>query len=143
MTSVKWPCADEVHAPLLMGLLFRQVGEAFAQEDWAGLRQSHFRVLSAVPSEGLSVTDLAGRLGMTKQGCGQFVTQLTSSGHLEVVDDPDDRRVRRVGRTDLGDRTVRAVTARMLAIEEAWAETVGERRYQTFREVLEELALRG
>jgi hypothetical protein len=29
----------------------------------------------------------------------------------------------------------------MLEIEESWAERVGERRYRTFRSVLEELAL--
>ncbi len=34
-----------------------------------------------------------------------------------------------------------AVTDRMLRIEEDWAERVGERRYRTFRAVLEELAL--
>jgi DNA-binding MarR family transcriptional regulator len=132
---------EELQVPLLMGLLFREVSAAFAAEDWGGLRQSHFRVISAVPSEGISVTELAERVGMTKQGCGQFVTTLVGSGHLRVGPDPSDRRVRRVRRTPKGERTIVAVTARILSIEDGWAERVGERRYRTFRRVLEELAL--
>lgn len=139
MTSVKGFPADELHATLLMGLLFREVRGVFAAEDWGGLRQSHFRVISSVPAEGISVTDLGERLGMSKQGCGQFVTSLVGSGHLRVEQGATDRRVRWVRRTPKGTRTIRRVTARMLEIEQEWAERVGERRYRTFRTVLEDL----
>ena len=54
------------------------------------------------------VTELAERVRMTKQGCGQFVTQLVETGHLAVEADPDDRRVRRVRRTAKGRRRSRA-----------------------------------
>ena len=142
MSSVKrdFP-TEELQVPLLMGLLFREVSHTFAAEDWNGLRQSHFRVISAVPAEGISVTDLAERVGMSKQGCGQFVTGLVDSGHLRVEQDSADRRVRVVRRTPKGQRTMVAVTRRILAIEDDWAARVGERRYRTFRKVLEELAL--
>ena len=143
MTSVKGFPADELHVPLLMGLLFREVRDIYAAEDWDGLRQSHFRVISSVPPEGTSVTELGERLGMTKQGCGQFVTSLVNSGHLRVEQDRADRRIRRVFRTGLGNRTIAAVTARTLQIEEEWAERVGQRRYRTFRQVLEEIVLSG
>ena len=142
MSSVKpvFP-REELHATLLMGLLFREVHGVFAQEDWKGLRQSHFRVISAVPPEGISVTELGERVGMSKQGCGQFVTGLVETGHLRTEPEPSDRRVRRVRRTPKGTRTVAAVTKRMLEIEAEWAARVGERRYRTFRSVLEDLAL--
>jgi DNA-binding MarR family transcriptional regulator len=143
MTRVKEQVPEkERQVALLMGLMFREISATFADEDWDGLRQSHFRVISSVPPDGISVTELAERLGMTKQGCGQFVTQLEESGHLRTDADPRDRRVRRVHRTDQGHRTIAAVTARMLAIEEDWAGIVGERRYRTFRKVLEEIVLR-
>jgi DNA-binding MarR family transcriptional regulator len=142
MTLVKgdFP-ADRVHAPLLMGLLFREVRSEFAAEDWDGLRQSHFRVLSVVPDRGVSITELGERVGMTKQGCGQFVTQLAESGHLRVVEHPEDRRVRMVRRTPKADRVLAAVRERNLAIERVWSERVGVERYGVFRGVLEELAL--
>jgi DNA-binding MarR family transcriptional regulator len=140
MTTVKGYTEQELHAPLLMGLLFREVKAVFATEDWSGLRQSHFRVISSVPMEGISVTELGERLGMSKQGCGQFVTSLVESGHLRVEQSRSDRRVRWVRRTPKGTRMNARVTARMLEVEQEWAERVGERRYRTFRKVLEQLA---
>lgn len=140
MTLVKTDFSeDEQHIAVLMGLLFRRISETFAAEDWEGLRQSHFRVLFSVPPEGITVTELADRVGMTKQGSGQFVTQLEHSGHLRTEADPADRRRRVVRRTAEGERVVRAVTRRNQRIEDEWADRVGERRYRTFRKVLEEL----
>lgn len=140
MTSVNHDvAAEEQHVPMLMGLLLNDVRAAFAAEDWGGLRQSHFRVMTSVPAEGISITELGERVGMSKQGCGQFVSQLVETGHLKVATDPGDRRTRIVMRTPLGHRTVRRVTARILRIEAEWAERVGSRRYATFRRVLEEL----
>jgi len=142
MTSVKGSVPrTEWHAALLMGLMLREVHQVFAAEDWKGLRQSHFRVISSVPPEGITITELGDRVGMTKQGCGQFVTQLVQSGHLRVQHRPADRRTRIVHRTAAGNRTIAAVTARNLRLEQDWAERVGQERYRVFRDVLEELAM--
>jgi DNA-binding MarR family transcriptional regulator len=115
------------------------VDELVHERDWGGLRISHIRVLSHVPPEGISITDLAQRVGMTKQGCGQFVTQLVHTGHLEVTSDVTDRRVRVAQRTGAGDDVVATAQRRIEEIERAWAAQVGERRYATFRAVLREL----
>lgn len=117
-----------------------RVRAVFATEDWNGLRQSHFRLLTYVPAAGINITDLAELLRMTKQGCGQFVASLSESGHLVVAENPDDRRARVVERTAMGDETVRAVNERIYRIELEWAAEVGPRRYATFRRVLEELS---
>jgi DNA-binding MarR family transcriptional regulator len=129
----------EPHVPQLIGKLMLEVRDTFAAEDWDGLRQSHFRLLTHVPGGGISVTDLAHVLRMSKQACGQFVTQLEATGHLAIRADAADRRVRLVVRTPLGDRTLKAVNARIRRIERSWARQVGADRYATFREVLEEL----
>lgn len=143
MTRVKTAVPDDaLHTAALMGLLFKEIHETFDAEDWHGLRQSHMRVVSMVPAEGINVTELATRLRMTKQGCGQFVRGLSESGFLETVSDPGDGRLRIVRRTPAGDRLVAQVTTRMEAIERTWAGQVGHRRYATFRRVLREIALR-
>ena len=134
--------AEDVHVPLLAGLLLNEVRLTFAAEDWGGLRQSHFRLLGTIPRGGLNVTELAARLGMTKQACGEFVTFLAGTGHLTTASDPADRRARLVSRTPLGDRTVAAVNARIRRIERSWARQVGPERYAEFRAVLTELATR-
>ena len=142
MNYVKAEYAGEpIHSQMLMGLLFRQVRAIFAAEDWGGLRPSHFRVISAVPDQGIAITELGERVGMTKQGCGQFVTKLVATGHLTAQPDSADRRVRIVRRTPLGHTVTDAVLTRILNIEKDWAQQVGEERYRTFRTVLEELAL--
>lgn len=133
---------QERHLAMLLGTLMERLRERLLAEDWGGLRTSHFRVIGHVPREGINVTDLAERLGMTKQGCGQFVSQLVETGHLTTTPDPGDRRARLVRRTPLGEQNVRDVAARNAAIEEEWRTVVGDRRYGTFRRVLEELALR-
>jgi DNA-binding MarR family transcriptional regulator len=133
------PAAGEPHIAVLAGELMRQIRDTFLAEDWGGLRQSHFRLLSCVPPEGISVTDLAARVAMTKQGCGQFVSHLRGTGHLDVIGDPADRRVRVVVRTPLGERTVKAVNARILRIERSWAKRVGRERYAEFRQVLRDI----
>lgn len=141
MVSVKDVPESERHVAMLLGRIFEQARRSFLADEWGGLRPSHFRVIEQVPTAGVSVTDLADRLGMTKQGCGQFVTFLVETGHLVTEPDPVDRRVRLVRRTNLGDDTVRAVAARLADVERDWAELVGPRRYRAFREVLVELAL--
>ena len=141
MTAVK--SADradtEQHVPMLVGKLFAEVREVFEAEEWDGLRQSHFRLMSQVPKGGIPITDLAASIRMTKQACGQFVTTLVASGHLAIRPDPADRRIRLVTLTPLGQRTVKAVNRRIRRIEDDWARRVGAARYATFRQVLEEI----
>ncbi len=137
MNSVK---RDHPHVPELMGGLLLRVRAAFGDEDWDGLRQSHFRLLTSVPDQDIAITELAERLSMTKQGCGQFVAALADSGYLHVDIDTADRRVRVVRRTAAGTRMVQRVDARVGALEEQWAAEVGPRRYATFRRVLAEIA---
>ena len=132
---------DETHhLPRLMGAFFEHVRVAFAAEDWGGLRQSHFRLIESIPTGGATITELAASLRMTKQGCGQFVAQLTESGHLRVDADPADRRSRIVRRTAKGTRLMHRVERRIALLEEGWAQQVGERRYAAFRATLVELA---
>ena len=143
MNSVKGEAAGAGEAsertPMLMGRLMKQVSRTILDEDLDGLRASHFRLLAQVAPPGLRITELAERLGMTKQACGQFVRQLTGSGHVVVQVPPDDARARLVVRTPRGDRAVADSLALMARMEDGWAERVGEQRYAAFRQVLREL----
>ncbi|MDX6372241.1 MAG: hypothetical protein QOD98_1229 [Nocardioidaceae bacterium] len=128
------------HVLNALGNLMEESRVLVLAEGERGLRPSHHRVLGHVPSEGITVTDLAERVGMTKQGIGQFVTQLTESGHLTVSADPEDRRVRVVRRTAKGNAAVRRLSELLDDLEASWANRVGTRRYHEFRAILDELA---
>ena len=66
MISVKK--GAQPHAAVLLGLLLQQSRAELMRDDRLGLRVSHLRVLSMIPDEGINVTRLAARVGMTKQG---------------------------------------------------------------------------
>src|SRR4029077_14752849 len=114
--------SDERHVMLALGNLMTESRSLLLAEGEHGLRPSHHRVIGHVPPEGITVTDLAERVGMTKQGTGQFVTQLTESGHLTVALNPDDRRIRVVRRTPQGDAAARRLAGLMDGLELTWAE---------------------
>jgi DNA-binding MarR family transcriptional regulator len=104
-----------------------------------GLRPSHLRLLSLTPADGMRVTDLAVRVGMTKQALGEFVTTLQTAGLVEVTVDQRDRRVRLVRPTPSGQELQQVVESAIAGIERRWASQVGPERWATFREVLTEI----
>lgn len=140
MDEVKSSHTPDPHVLALLGSILDVVRSTVSRDAPSGLRPSHFRLLSALPDDGLSTTELAGRLGMTKQGCGQFVTTLDSAGFVTVAAPPSDRRVRMVRRTEAGHQVVRVFEDRVQRLEEDWADRVGAHRYATFRRVMAELA---
>lgn len=139
MTLVKDEPVGESHVLALLDPLLHHFRHLIASEGWGGLRASHFRMMGAVPPQGISITELADRLGMTKQGCGQFATGMVELGLLRSDPDPADRRTRVVRLTAAGRRTIRRFERRVAEVEREWAGVVGPRRYATFRAVLSEL----
>ena len=125
---------------LALGNLMSESREHLLVQAGSELRPSHHRVIGHVPPEGITVTELAERVGMTKQGIGQFVQQLTDSGHLRTTAHPQDKRLRIIRRTSKGNASVRQLAAVLAKLEERWAQRVGRARYRQFRDVLEQLA---
>lgn len=97
------------------------------------------RVLQLIPRSGMRITDLAERARVTKQALGQFVNALQAAGLVESVPDPSDRRVRLVRRTPAGDELNDRITATLARVEAEFRAEVGERRYDTMKEVMREL----
>lgn len=134
------PGETDLHVAVLADRLLLAVRGALAVDDWGGLRVSHFRLLSAVPAAGTTITELSRQLQMTKQAVGQFVQYLQGTGHLEVGTDAKDRRRHRVVRTALGDDTITRVRVVVSGLEQQWSGRVGAERYRQFRDVLQEIA---
>lgn len=105
-----------------------------------GLRSSQLRLLSMTPAEGMRVTDLADRVGMTKQSLGEFANELEERGLLESVRDPTDRRVRILRPTPRARKAVRASEAAIARLEEQWRGRLGARKWDQLRVLLQELA---
>jgi DNA-binding MarR family transcriptional regulator len=101
-----------------------------------GLRSSQIRLLSLTPVDGMRVTDLAGRVGMTKQALGEFANELERQGLLETVRDPADRRVRILRPTRRGRQAVAAAEGLIAEIEDEWRERLGPRKWDQLRRLL-------
>lgn len=131
---------DERHLMVDLGSLLEQVRERVLADTTLGLRPSQLRVIGAVPPEGISQSELADRVGMTKQGAGQFVAVLVEGGYLTAEPHPADRRARHVRVTRRGRDASRRLAGLLAAVERGWAEDVGQREYERFRATLRRLA---
>jgi DNA-binding MarR family transcriptional regulator len=78
------------------------IERASAQSGRPRLRRSHTSLLPHIDLDGTRITDLAERLGVTKQAASQLVDDLEAVGVLAREPDPDDARARRVVFTPLG-----------------------------------------
>jgi DNA-binding MarR family transcriptional regulator len=145
MTGVKDDFPD--HALALLGEVMdgfrRDLVEALQGPDATrvpaparGLRPSQIRLLSLTPVEGMRVTELAERVGMTKQALGELANVLEQQGLLETVRDPADRRVRILRPTRRGRKAVEASEAVIAEIEAAWSERLGQRKWAQLRRLL-------
>ena len=98
-------------------------------------------MLEWLPPEGLTISELAGCVDMTTQGCGQFVRQLEGLGMVQVSVADHDARARVVRVTDRGTDALARAAAVLERCDAAWEQQVGAERWRVFREVLEEVAL--
>lgn len=147
MSTVKDDLPDHVLALLdrMMGEFRNELLEATTGEGaetlapaLRGLRSSQMRLLSLTPPEGMRVTDLADRVGMTKQALGEFADVLEEKGLLETVRDPADRRVRILRPTPRGLEAVAASRALIDRIERRWRRRLGAAKWDQLKRLLGE-----
>lgn len=103
------------------------------------LRGSHRRLLQMIPPEGIRITDLARRAGMTKQALGEFMDWLEHAGFVASGRAPADGRVRLITRTGQGDAAAADAQRAIDAVERGWREEIGAERYDAMKEVLRQL----
>lgn len=85
---------------------------------------------------GTSASELARRVGVTRQAVHQEVRRLADLGLLEQRPDPDNRAAKRVCLTDYGLAATRAALKAIQQIEQTLAERLGARRLSQLRRTL-------
>jgi DNA-binding MarR family transcriptional regulator len=115
-------------------LLFRAarlVNEAaIARVQAAGgtLRVAHTQLFPHITSDGIRLTELAERIGVTKQAIGPLVDDLEHEGVVERVEDPRDRRAKRIRWTRKGQRALLHGLSVLAELERELADEVGKTR---------------
>ncbi len=118
--------------------------EAFAALAAAGyddLRPVHRPIIRDLLLEGQRPTELAARLGLSKQAVNDVLREFEEKGYIRLERDRDDRRAKRIVVTDRGRSLANAASQLSRDVGRRWAERVGEERYATFEAVLREIAV--
>ena len=137
--------ASRVTLPALMDLAaeamyvdFRKLLEGSGITD---VRPTHGCVFRFVRGDGMRLTELASRAGLTKQSVGEIVDDLADLGYLERYPDPTDRRAKLIRLTKKGLEAQSIGFSLFAKLEEDWAEAFGSDRVAALRSLLEEIAL--
>lgn len=112
--------------------------------EFSDLRPSHGNAMEQLELEdGLRLTDLAARAGMTAQSMGELVDDLEQKQYLQRRPDPDDRRAKRIYLTERGRENARVAKIATASVEEHLVGLLGEERYRSMRQALEEIITAG
>ena len=101
------------------------------------VRPAHTRLFPHLDFAGVRVTDLAERLGVTKQAISPLIAELEGWGIVAIEVDPDDRRARRVRFAPDGLRGLLAGIAVLGTFEAEVARRVGYEKMAVFAEVID------
>ena len=89
--------------------------------------------------EGVRITALAQKTGVTKQAVQQLVADLLELGVVKVSADPDDARARRVMLTELGVHAMEHGAGKLLELEAELAKTLGKKQLKELHAALTKL----
>lgn len=103
------------------------------------LRAAHTALFPHVSLEGTRLTELAARLGVSKQAVGQLVDELEAMGVLERVPDPTDGRARLVRWSAKGRRAMLHGLSVLRDLERELEASIGARRMDELRRALRAL----
>lgn len=137
---------SSVGPPLLGALMRMPVDEMRARmlaalhaQGFDDLIPAHMIVLRYPGPDGLRPVEIAARSGMSKQALNYLLGQLEDAGYLERVDDPDDRRSKRVRVTDRGYAAIEVMRAAVAEVEKEFRLAFGKEDLKVLRDLLTRL----
>src|SRR3954468_8370792 len=140
--------SGEPFGPPMIGALLRTPWEAVQRRmlerlpdhGFADLDFAHLTVFQYPGPPGARPSELAARLGMTKQALNYLLGELERLDYLKRQPDPDDLRSKRVALTPRGASAIRVIREAVAEIETTWAQQLGPERFAEFRMLLLELS---
>ena len=126
--------------PAYNALASRIFASVVSGTEFGDLRPSHGNVMEQLELEdGLRLTDLASRAGITAQSMGELVDDLEVKGYVERRPDPGDRRAKRIHLTQRGRKNALVAKRATADVEDQLAELLGADRYYLLRGILEDI----
>ena len=89
--------------------------------------------------QGTRPSDLAARLGISKQALNYLLGELERLDYLERQPDPEDQRAKRIALTQRGTAAATVIREAVAEMEATWAQQLGPKRFAQLRKLLLEL----
>ena len=142
--------AGDAEGPPFFGALLRlalqharvEINDAIRAAGFTDLQEAHYAVFSYPPPDGIRPSELARRLGMSRQATNHLLAQMEALGYLERRA-PDGGERRLVHLTERGWKVGEAIHAHLRARQAQWAAEVGPERFAVFMDVLRHMAGQG
>src|SRR5215204_2218029 len=139
--------SGEPFGPPMIGALLRTPWEAVQRRmlerlhdhGFGDLDFAHLNVFQYPGPQGARPSELAARLGITKQALNYLLGELERLGYIERRPDPDDLRSKRVALTPRGTSAIGVIRDAVGEVESAWAQQFGPKRFAQLRSLLLEL----
>jgi DNA-binding MarR family transcriptional regulator len=133
--------------PPLIGALLRFPWEAVQrhmlerlhERGFDDLDAAHMNVFQYPGPQGARPSELAARLGVSKQALNYLLGELERSGYVERQPHPDDQRSKRIALTERGMDAARVIRKAVAEVEAEWSERLGAARFAELRGLLVEL----
>ena len=131
---------EQTHLLLLLVLAERHMVNALQEHlvaaGFVDHRVVHHNVMAHVTYDGIRLTELAERAGITKQAMSELVRDLLQLGYLRTRPDPEDGRAKLITFTTRGRQAVDAATGAFRSIDRALAEQIGPQALEALRHSL-------
>ena len=137
--DAQWEPTVPALVQLLAATARPRLARAFAQAELDGIRPAQAVALVPLASGGLHASDLADRLGVSRQAVAQAVTSLERHGYVTRATTPDDARTRIIELTARGRQTLRVMRSNAVDLEKRWEKMLGQRRFGELRRTLQML----
>jgi DNA-binding MarR family transcriptional regulator len=117
----------------------RRMLAALHEQGFDDLIPAHLIVLRWPGPDGLRPVEVAEQTGMSKQALNYLLGQLEEAGYLERVDDPDDRRSKRIRMTKRGWAAGKVMRAAVGEVEQEFVDAHGKAELANLLELLTHL----
>ncbi len=110
---------------------------ALDEAGWSGVRRPHSAIFGHLDKEGTTESELARRIGITRQSVHQSVSELKAMGLVELLPCPSNRSAKLVVVTPLGREQHRVALKAFADLEAELGRRIGRAQVAELRRILE------